>query len=279
MEVRRRAKCIWKYRDFSNIDVKAVQLAPRLLNILWLRFEDETDDGRSRQNYIPSISSSVLLFLFVFYYFSLFSSFFFRLGDEIEGTDKAVTRSDAQNALNLAIKTSAHVYYFIQFPKLPQLKRIHNYRRLREPLNLSRVSTDSLGPLCNHCAIVDDRVRARRHASSIVHACIRTNVIYACVDFNSHAMKAYHEIVRAHDCGYTCPTRKNYPCPFANGSRYAQPEIGSMESLSIENKVLRIRANAKFTRSLLLNRLVESLNVQVQTVVINIIACFVFLFP
>lgn len=59
-------------------------------------------------------------------------------------------------------------------------------------------------------------------------------------------MKAYHEIVRAHDCAYTCPTRKNYPCPFAAGSRYAQPEFGSMESLSIGNKVLRIRTIAKF---------------------------------
>lgn len=33
--------------------------------------------------------------------------------EEIERADKTVTRSNVQGALNPAIKTSAHVYYFI----------------------------------------------------------------------------------------------------------------------------------------------------------------------
>lgn len=84
----------------------------------------------------------------------------------MRGTDKAATRSYVSaGALNSAIKTPAHVYYFILVPEPPRLKRIHNYRRLREPLNLS-------------------------------HAPARTNVIYACVDFNSHAAR---RIVGAYD--------------------------------------------------------------------------------
>lgn len=80
-------------------------------------------------------------------------------------------------------------------------------------------------------------MRARAHVPPIV----RTRVIYACVDFNSHAVKVYHEIVRAHDCAYTCPAGKNYPRPFVTCSRYAQPDFGSMESLSIGDKALKIR--------------------------------------
>lgn len=85
---------------------------------------------------------------------------------KMRGTDKAATRSYVSaGALNSAIKTPAHVYYFILVPEPPRLKRIHNYRCLREPLNLS-------------------------------HAPARTNVIYACVDFNSHAAR---RIVAAYD--------------------------------------------------------------------------------
>jgi len=139
----------------------------------------------------------------------------------MRGTDKAATRSYVSaGALNSTIKTPAHVYYFILVPEPPRLKRIHNYRRLREPLNLSRAPA-------------------------------RTNVIYACVDFNSHAAR---RIVAVYDrtpayayivCNvytyihtyiiyiyiyiyiylyiYPRGPRKNYPRPVATDSRYVCP--------------------------------------------------------
>lgn len=93
-----------------------------------------------------------------------------------------------RSALNSAIKTPAHVYYFILVPGPPRLKRIHNYRCLREPLNLSRAPA-------------------------------RTSLIYACVDFNSHAARSRQSAPhRALDC--SCPqalSASRIPVPGAPG--------------------------------------------------------------
>jgi len=77
-----------------------------------------------------------------------------------------------RSALNSAIKTPAHVYYFILVPGPPRLKRIHNYRCLREPLNLSRAPA-------------------------------RTSLIYACVDFTPTPRSPESAPYRTLDC--SCP--------------------------------------------------------------------------
>lgn len=116
-----------------------------------------------------------------------------------------------RSALNSAIKTPAHVYYFILVPGPPRLKRIHNYRCLREPLNLSRAPA-------------------------------RTSLIYACVDFNSHAAisgecTAHHWIVRAHrpwmPCVYLSPgPRQELSASSCDErSRYARHESRSAASV------------------------------------------------
>lgn len=96
-----------------------------------------------------------------------------------------------RSALNSAIKTPAHVYYFILVPGPPRLKRIHNYRCLREPLNLS-------------------------------HAPARTSLIYACVDFNSHAaLSGECTAPRTLDC--SCPqtlSALRIPVPDVPGKSY-----------------------------------------------------------
>lgn len=70
-----------------------------------------------------------------------------RMSCEI-GRGAASRASSLRRDFNPAIKSSTHVDYFIQFPKLPLLKRIHNYQRIRELVNLSSLPwQDPLGHL------------------------------------------------------------------------------------------------------------------------------------
>jgi len=146
------------------------------------------------------------------------------------------------SALNSAIKTPAHVYYFILVPEPPRLKRIHNYRRLREPLNLSRAPA-------------------------------RTSLIYACVDLNSHAALS-RECTTPHglfmptnsECfTYTCPrgSGKSYPRRVATSSRYARHESRSAASVfarRLESEIapppINRAASAHFIDGLAFNRFV-----------------------
>jgi len=98
-----------------------------------------------------------------------------------------------RSALNSAIKTPAHVYYFILVPGPPRLKRIHNYRCLREPLNLSRAPA-------------------------------RTSLIYACVDFTPTPRSPES----APHVGLFVPTNPEclaYTCPRGPGKSYPRRVI------------------------------------------------------
>lgn len=112
-----------------------------------------------------------------------------------------------RSALNSAIKTPAHVYYFILVPGPPRLKRIHNYRCLREPLNLSRAPA-------------------------------RTSLIYACVDLNSHAALS-RECTTPH-VGLFVPTNPEVSCVYLSPGPRQELSAPSCDELPIRPTRIQI---------------------------------------